>query len=275
MFNLAIPTIEDHRAAAPVGPAPAAANWASVSLADLAPALGATTAADSPLGGVAFPVRRLRAGETLVRAGDRFDAVYAVRSGFLKTVCVEPGGTEVVLAFPMAGDLVGLDGLDPGRYTADVVALDTSHIVVLPFARLAQLGREHPAIERLLYTVFSRELVREHGMLWVLGTLNAEARVAACLLDLSERYARLGYSRTSFALRMTRQELGSYLGIKLETVSRTLSAFAAAGLITVDRRMVTLRDLDGLRHIVKPQEESGKPVANARPASLRPARALA
>jgi CRP/FNR family transcriptional regulator len=244
--------------AATLEPLPVAANWATVSLADLAPALGTTIAADTPLAGVTFSVRRLKAGETLYRAGDKFDAIYAVRSGFFKTVCVEPGGAEVVLAFPMGGDLVGLDGLDSGRYPADVVALDTSHVAVLPFARLVQLGREHPSIERLLYTLFSRELVRDHGMIWLLGTLGAEARVAAFLLDLSERFGRLGYSRTSFALRMTRQELGSYLGIKLETVSRTLSAFAAAGLIEVDRRMVTLRDPAGLRRIVEPQDEDAR-----------------
>ena len=85
-------------------------------------------------------MRRVKAGETLYRAGDKFDAIYAVRSGFFKTVCVEPGGAEVVLAFPMGGDLVGLDGLDSGRYPADVVALDTSHVAVLQFARLSSSG---------------------------------------------------------------------------------------------------------------------------------------
>lgn len=271
MLNPRLATTVDRPVVAqsPVGPARAAANWASVSLADLAPALGTTVAADPRLAEATFSVRRLKAGETLYRAGDKFDAIYAVRSGFFKTVCVEPAGAEVVLAFPMGGDLVGLDGLDPGRYTADVVALDTSHVAVLPFARLVQLGREHRSIERLLYALFSRELVRDHGMIWLLGTLNAEARVAAFLLDLSERFGRLGYSRASFALRMTRQELGAYLGIKLETVSRTLSAFAAAGLIAVDRRMVILRDLAGLRRIVEPQDEdSNQPARNAGTASV-------
>jgi CRP/FNR family transcriptional regulator, anaerobic regulatory protein len=266
MLNPRTATIADRPLVAgpPLEQAQAAANWASVSLADLAPGLGLTVAADPRFAEITFSVRRLKAGETLYRAGDRFDAIYAVRSGFFKTVCVEPAGSEVVLAFPMGGDLVGLDGLDPGRYTADVVALDTCHVAVLPFARLVQLGREHPAIERLLYALFSRELVRDHGMIRLLGTLNAEARVAAFLLDLSERFGHLGYSRASFALRMTRQELGSYLGIKLETVSRTLSAFAVAGLIAVDRRMLILRDLAGLRRIVEPRDEgSRRPARNA------------
>lgn len=233
------------------GSSPAAENWASVSLVDLAATLGATLPPDPRLAEITFPVRRLKQGETLCRAGDEFDAIYVIRSGFFKTMCVDENGTEVVLAFPMGGDVIGLDGLDQGRYATDVVALDTSHVAVASFARIARLGRDHPGIERLLYSAFSRELSREQGHIWLLGTLSAEARVATFLLDWSERLARLGYSRTSFALRMTRQEIGSYLGLKLETVSRTLSAFAGAGLLCVNRKVVTLRNLAGLRRIVE------------------------
>ncbi|MCZ7566194.1 MAG: Crp/Fnr family transcriptional regulator [Burkholderiales bacterium] len=191
---------------------PAAADRASMRLADLAPFFGIML--DDPrLGDVAFPVRRVKAGESLVRAGDPFDAIYFVRCGFFKTVRVDEAGNEVVLGLPMTGEVIGLDGLDPGRYTADIVALDTSLVAVVPFAQLAQLGREHASIERALYRTFSRALGREHSMIWLLGTLSAEARVACFLLDLSDRFGRLGYSRTAFALRMTRQEIGSYLGL--------------------------------------------------------------
>ena len=253
-------------------------HWASVSLSDLAATLGATVSAERDLGDVTFPLRRFKPGETVHRAGDKFSAIYVViRSGFFKTVSVDPSGAELVLAFPMGGDVIGLDGLDPGQYTADVVALDTSHVAVVRFARLAQFGREHPCVAGLLYSVFSRELVRNHGMVWLLGTLSAEARLAAFLLDLSERFGRLGYSRASFALRMTRQEMGSYLGITLETVSRTFSAFAAAGLIAVDRKAVTLRDFAGLRRIVEPQVDDGveRRATDRRPSpTARPRRAL-
>ena len=252
-------------------------HWTSVSLSDLAATLGATVSAERDLADVTFPVRRFKPGETLHRAGDKFSAIYVIRSGFFKTVSVDASGAELVLAFPMGGDVIGLDGLDPGQYIADVVALDTSHVAVVPFARLAHLGREHPCVARLLYSVFSRELVRNHGMVWLLGTLSAEARLAVFLLDLSERFGRLGYSRASFALRMTRQEMGSYLGIKLETVSRTFSAFAAAGLIAVHRKAVTLRDLAGLRRIVEPQADDGveRRARDRRPSpTARPGRAL-
>jgi CRP/FNR family transcriptional regulator len=193
----------------------------------------------------------------LCRAGDRFDAVYVVRCGFLKTLHLDQTGTEQVQAFPMGGDVIGLDGIDAGRYSADVIALDTSQVVVVPFSRLAQLGRDHPCLERLLYRLFSHELVRKHGMIWLLGTLGADARVATFLLDLSERFGRLGFSRSSFVLRMTRHEIGSYLGIQLETVSRTLSAFSAAGLLKAEGKTITLCNVPALRRIVEPREEAG------------------
>jgi CRP/FNR family transcriptional regulator len=231
-------------------------NWGSVKFIDLAALLGVALPADPRFADVTFPLRRIRAGEVLHRSGDAFKAIYVVRSGFFKTVSIDSAGAELVLGFPMAGDAIGLDGVDSGRYLTEVVALDISNVAVIPFAQLAQLAREHACIERLLYSIFSRELVHKHAMFWLLGTLSAEARLASFLLDLSERFGRLGYSRTAFALRATRQEIGSYLGLKLETVSRTLSAFAAAGLVDIDRREVTLRDLEGLRCIVDPARQS-------------------
>lgn len=225
------------------------ATCAQASLADLAPAFGEELA-DPKLAEITFPVRRVRPGEALVRAGDRFDAIYVVRCGFFKTVRVDEAGNEVVLRLPMSGEVIGFDGVDTGHYTADVIALDTSFVAVVPFARLAQLGREHPAVERAVYRAFSRELGREHAMIWLLGTLNAEARVATFLLDLSDRFGRLGYSRTVFALRMTRQEIGSYLGLKLETVSRTFSKFQDEGILEVKQRQIRVLDPAALQALV-------------------------
>jgi len=249
---------------------------ATLTLPELATLLGGCVDADREVPDIRFPVRQLKAGETLHRTGDRFDAIYVVRSGFLKTVSVDRTGEEQVLAFPMGGDVIGLDGLDTERYASDVVALDSSHVAVVSFARIARLGHEYPCIERLLYSAFSRELIRERNMIWLLGTLHAEARLATFLLDLSERFGRLGYSRASFALRMSREEIGSYLGIKLETVSRAFSAFAAAGLMAVDRKEVTLRDLAGLHRVVRPEAPAeARPVRSnqrATPRSAAPAR---
>ncbi len=134
-----------------------------------------------------------------------------------------------------------------GLYTADAIALESCHVIIVPFERIAGLAHRISGIERLIYAIFNRELVHRQNMVRLLGMLNAEARVAAFLLDLSERSGRLGCSKSSFILRMTRQELGSYLGIKLETVSRALSAFAASGLMDVSRREVVLNDVEELR----------------------------
>lgn len=246
------------------------ADRASVTLPELAVLLGGRIDPDREVPDIRFPVRQLKAGETLHRTGDRFDAIYVVRSGFLKTVSVDRTGAEQVLAFPMGGDVIGLEGLDAERYTSDVVALESSHVAVVSFARIARLGHEYPCIERLLYAAFSRELIRERNMIWLLGTLHAEARLATFLIDLSARFGRLGYSRASFALRMSREEIGSYLGIKLETVSRAFSAFAAAGLMAVDRKDVTLRDLPGLQRVVRPEAPAEtRPVRSAPHAAAR------
>lgn len=241
------------------------AGWALVPLGELASLLGAPGLADMADAGVTFPVRRLKPGETLCRAGDEFEALYVVRSGFLKIVSVDATGNEQVMAFPMRGDVIGLGSLESGHHAADAIALDTCHVVAVSFERIANLGRRIPAIERLMYSIFSRELARRQDMIRLLGMLSAEARVAAFLLDLSRRFAQLGCSRSSFVLRMTREELGSYLGIKLETVSRALSAFAASGLIAVDRREVALKDTQGLRAILEPQgDDAGRRVRHAR-----------
>jgi CRP/FNR family transcriptional regulator len=147
----------------------------------------------------------------------------------------------------MRGDAIGIDGLSAGHYCADAVALDSCHVIVVPFQRISAFAGRIPGIERLVYAIFSHELTHRQSMVRLLGMLNAEARVAAFLLHLSQRFGRLGCSKSSFMLRMSRQELGSYLGIKLETVSRALSAFAASGLIDVSRRELVLNDMDGLQ----------------------------
>lgn len=232
----------------------------SVGLAELAAALGAEVLDDSRFADARFPVRRLAQGDVLYRAGDEFDAIYALRCGFFKTTCVDEAGTEQVLSFPMRGDVIGLDGIAPGRYSADAVALDTSEVVVMSFGRIARLGRDEPHLEQLLYRLLSSELVRTHGVMRLLGSLSADARIASFLLDLSERFGRLGFSRSSFVLRMTRQEIGSYLGVQLETVSRTLSSLSAAGLIAVAGRTITLLSPTGLRRVLEAPDEAPRRV---------------
>lgn len=199
-----------------------------------------------------FALRRVRDGEALVHAGDKFHSLYVVRSGCFKTVYTDYSGSEQVLGFPMCGDLMGADGIDCGHYSSTAISLDTSEVVIVPLGGLSHLVSECPSLESLLYRVLSRELVRVQNMAWTLGTLGAEGRVAAFLLGLSARLGALGYSRSSFNLRMTRQEIGSYLGLKLETVSRALSALHTCGVIQVRQRSIDIVDAAGLRGVIDP-----------------------
>ncbi len=225
---------------------------ANVSVRDLTRLLHIDFPDEAWLSRTVFPLRRVREGESLVRAGDKFHSLYVVRSGCFKTVYTDLSGSEQVLGFPMSGDLMGADGIDSGRYGSTATSLDTSEVVIVPFASLARLADECPKLEALVYRVLSRELVRAQNMAWTLGTLGAEGRVAAFLLSLSARLGALGYSHTSFNLRMTRQEIGSYLGLKLETVSRALSALNTSGVIQVQQRSIDIIDADGLRFVIDP-----------------------
>lgn len=229
------------------------AGTALVSAREVLKLLRLTAEVAGPLDNVKFPLRRVHRGESAFRAGDRFHSIYVVRSGFFKSVMFDPFGAEQVLAFPMQGDLLGADGLANGSYTSEPIALDDAEVVIIPFAKLESAARECPGLDHAIYRVISREIVRDQGIQWILGTLGAEARVAAFLLGLAERFGALGYSRSSFHLRMTRQEIGSYLGLKLETVSRALSAFDAAGLISVRQKAIDITDAATLRSMFEAQ----------------------
>jgi len=195
---------------------------------------------------VVFARRRLKRGDNLFKAGDPFNALYAIRSGFLKTTVLNADGREQVTGFQMGGELLGLDGIGSGRYNGNAVALEDSEVCVLPFAMIEDLGREIPAIQRNLHSVLSREIVRDHGVMMLLGSMSAEERLAAFLLNLSRRFTARGYSSSDFYLRMTREEIGSYLGLKLETVSRLFSRFQADKVIEVQQKHVRILDIPGL-----------------------------
>ena len=205
---------------------------------------------DPALDSLVFTTRRVSAGEVLYRAGDACQSFYVVRSGVLKTVAINEEGAEQVLSFRIKGDPVGMDGVGSGRHASEAIALENVEVIIVPIAVLSRSARACPVLDGLAYRALSRELVREQALIYVIASLRAEARVAAFLVNLADRYGALGYSRTSFVLRMTRQEIGSCLGLQLETVSRTFSAFAAARLIVVDLKNIEILDLAALRRIV-------------------------
>lgn len=195
-------------------------------------------------------LRRVARGETLFRAGDRFDSVYPVWTGFFKTVVATRQGTEQVTGFQMGGDLLGLDGIGTGLHCVDAIALEDAQVCVIGYAALEVLGRETPPLLRQLHRTMSREIVADHGAMLRLGSMRAEERLAEFLLGLSRRLQTRGLSAYSFVLRMSREEIGSYLGLKLETVSRTFSKLQADGLLFVSQRKIQITDPVGVQHLL-------------------------
>jgi CRP/FNR family transcriptional regulator len=191
--------------------------------------------------------RKLAKGDALYRAGNAFEALYAMRVGSVKTTVLAPDGREQVAGYHMLGDIVGLDGIGSEKHGCDAIALEDSEACVMPFDRLEDLARRLPALQHNLHRFIAREITRDHHAMLLLGSMRAEERLAAFLMNLSERYQRRGYSSTEFVLRMTREEIGSLLGLKLETVSRLFSRFQEAGLLQVQGRAVKILDVAGFR----------------------------
>ena len=199
---------------------------------------------------IVYARRRVKRGESLFAAGDEFSAIYAIRSGTFKTSVVDGEGREQVTGFFMGGEILGMDGIGAGRHNGTAVALEDSEICIMPYSLIETMARDYPQLQRHLHSVLSREIVRDHGVMMLLGSMRAEERLAAFLTNLSKRFLRRGYSRSDFHLRMTREEIGSYLGLKLETVSRLFSQFQKEGLIAVEQKHVRILDTAGLEKIL-------------------------
>jgi CRP/FNR family transcriptional regulator len=193
-----------------------------------------------------FGRRKLNLGEALYFEGDPFRFVYAVRSGTFKSSLTLADGREQVGGFSLAGELMGLDGLASGKHASTAIALEDAEVCAIPYANLNEQALQSPDLQMVMARMMGREIVREHGLMMLLGSMNAEERLAAFLLNLSQRMKARGYSPREFHLRMSRAEIGSYLGMKLETVSRTFSAFQQQGLLEVDKKHIRIIDLEGL-----------------------------
>jgi CRP/FNR family transcriptional regulator len=194
--------------------------------------------------------RKVKRGTPLFRNGERFTSLYAIRTGFFKTCVATEDGRDQVTGFQMAGEIIGLDGIVNDQHTCDAVALEDAEVCVMPFERIEDLSREVTSLQHHVHKIMSREIVREHGVMLLLGSMRAEERLAAFLLNLVQRLHARGFSQSELILRMTRDEIGSYLGLKLETVSRTFSKFVDEQLVEVKQRYVRILNAEGLRLIV-------------------------
>jgi len=196
-----------------------------------------------------YSARPVQRGESLYRSGDTFDDLYAVRSGSLKTTMAHRDGREQVTGLRLAGEALGLDGISDDKHACSATALEDSTVCIVPYVALKQLCREVGSMQERLHKLMGEQIVREAAQMMVLGSLSADERVAAFLLDVSERNAKRGYSSAEFNLRMTREDMGSYLGMTLETVSRTLSRFQKRGLIDTQGKFIRIVDIEGLRQV--------------------------
>lgn len=192
---------------------------------------------------------RFKKGEKLYRVGEPFTALFAVRVGSCKTTVLAEDGREQITGYHMLGDIVGLDGIGSERHCCEAVALEDTEVCALPFDRLEELARTVVPLQRNLHQFLSRDIGRDHRMMLLLGSMRADERLAVFLLNLSDRYRQRGYSSTEIVLRMTREEIGSYLGLKLETVSRLFSRFQEEGLLQAQGRVLKLLDLPGLKQL--------------------------
>jgi CRP/FNR family transcriptional regulator, anaerobic regulatory protein len=192
---------------------------------------------------------KLKKGDALYRAGDPLAALYAIRLGSCKTTVLGEDGREQICGYHLMGDLLGLDGICDGEHSGHATALEDSEICALPLDRLEDLARHVPTLQHNLHRFMSREIDRDHNIMLLLGSMRAEERLAVFLLNLAQRYRQRGYSSTEFVLRMTREEIGSYLGLKLETVSRLFSRFQQEGMLQVQGRAVKLLDLPALKQL--------------------------
>lgn len=186
----------------------------------------------------------LKGGDHLFRTDEPMRSIYAVRSGTLKSYVLAEDGEEQVLGFHLPGELVGLDAIHPGRHQCSVMALDTATACILPFAELTELATRVPDLQRQIMRLMSKEI---SSLVPVAGDHSAESRVAMLLLSLSRRFGERGYSPRVFRLAMPRRDIANYLRLATETVSRVLRRFQDDGLIEVERREVSLIDLEALR----------------------------
>ena len=194
--------------------------------------------------------KRIKAGTTLYHAGSHFHSIYAVKTGFIKMATLHEDGREQITGFYMTGEILGFDGIATDEHMCTTVALEDSEVCAIPFDRLEHAGHELEDIQHHLYRLMSREIVRDHTIMMLLGSMHGEERLAAFMLNLSQRFQLRGYSPYSLVLRMKREEIGSYLGMKVETVSRIFSKFQEQGLLEVHQKNIRILNMQGLRALI-------------------------
>jgi CRP/FNR family transcriptional regulator, anaerobic regulatory protein len=225
-------------------------------LRDLCMPLGLTALQMSKIDQMVSTRVRVTRGAVLFRASGAFKSLYVVRTGFFKTTVSTADGREQVSGFYMAGELMGLDGIGLAQYACTATALEDSDVCVLHMEELNALGGSIPELQWHVQKIMSREIVRDHDLLFLLGSMRAEGRIASFLLNLLTRLHARGQAGDAVHLRMTREEIGSYLGLTIETVSRTLSKLARQGIIALQLKEVRILNLPALHQLTQHADDS-------------------
>ncbi|WP_353410387.1 fumarate/nitrate reduction transcriptional regulator Fnr [Pseudoteredinibacter isoporae] len=191
--------------------------------------------------------RPLHKGDYLYHANDPFTSVYAVRSGTIKSIRITNDGEEQVTGFHLPGEILGMDGIAQNVHTNSAIALETTAVCEIPFARMEELSIKIPSLQRHFFQLMSQEITADQQLITLLSKNSAEERVASMLLSISTRNHRRHLSATLFRLAMSRADMGNYLGLTVETVSRVLSRFQKQEVLSVDKKEIEILDMDGLR----------------------------
>ncbi|MCB1876015.1 MAG: fumarate/nitrate reduction transcriptional regulator Fnr [Chromatiales bacterium] len=220
------------------------------SLAELCLPLGLDQVDVDRLDEIVRRARPMNAGDHLFRTGDAFRSLYAVRAGSVKVYSLDADGEEQILGFHLPGELLGMDAISGKAHACSAKVLETTSVCEIPFERLQELSLRLPSLQSQLFRLLSQEIIHDEAMLLVLGKKPAEERLATFLLSLSERFHRRGFSATEFNLSMSRHDIGNYLGLAVETVSRLFRRFQDDGLLEVQRKHILITDLPRLRAMV-------------------------
>lgn len=192
----------------------------------------------------------VRRGRPLLRAGEPLQMIYALTRGLLKTSLADLEGRVQVTGFSLPGELVGIEAIAGGSYPCNVTAVEDSICCGIRYADLDRLSHGNGALQNHLHRAMSREINRDHELMFLLGNMSADERVAQFLLNLSARYAALGRSAACFRLSMSRREIASYLGLKVETISRVMTRLNGRRIIAVSGKDIEVRSFEGLQQIV-------------------------
>ncbi|MEQ1772529.1 MAG: fumarate/nitrate reduction transcriptional regulator Fnr [Burkholderiales bacterium] len=201
-----------------------------------------------------FQHKRLRAGQALFRAGESFNHLYFVKTGSLKSMVLIDDGREQVTGFHFAGDVLGVDAISSPAHPSEAIALEDTNVCAIPFSQLARMSQRAEYLQTYVQRLLAREVVRDQGIMLLLGRMQADERVATFLLNMSQRFMARGYSSFEFTLPMAREDIGNYLGLTLETVSRCLSRFRSSGVLNVENRHIRILNIDALKKVIGGRE---------------------